>query len=345
MSWETYNIPLSEFEEQSIQKTKRREWIARLPIFVLKYIATSNLDDYRKPKAIAPIIQEPSHDLLYERIEIAGDPKPVGISIYYRKEDKDKPLPLLLFIHGGGYIGGSSKTNEGLMRYMADKLGIIAASVDYNLSPEAKFPVPLADCQRALEHLIKKYPIREDRVFISGDSAGGNLAAALVLKLQDEKRLKAKGQILLYPILDLDKLSGESYKEKGLEYKMMYKIIGLSRSIYVPDRKSRKNPYVTPLYAPMSEIQPDALLLVAERDGLRSDALNYAKKLEENLAYLKVILYKGAFHAFIDNLFRSRIADHAAQEMIEFIQFRIMEDEFTLASFEAPREEEYRLNA
>jgi len=213
--------------------------------------------------------------------------------------------------------------NEGLLRLVADQTGAIAAAVNYNVSPEVKHPVPLNECQMAFMYMLENYPVDETKVFIAGDSAGGNLAAALTLKLLDEGSARPCGQILLYPVCDLAKIDSESHRQKGKAYAGMRRGIQLARTFYLPDRASRTSPYVSPLCAKFRVAQPDALLLIAECDGLRCDGLDYGEKLEQAGGYARTVLYKGAYHAFINHLYRSDIADDAAEEILTFMKDRI----------------------
>ena len=325
------NIPLSGFEKAQLAKSGKMTFLTKLPMPVMRWLVMRNIESLRRPKDfVYPIIPDCAHEIEHVRTEIDASPKKVGISLYGRKDDNwtalphaGGKLPLLFFIHGGGFMGGDSLVSEGLMRYMADELGILCASVDYNVSPEVRYPVPLDDCCRALSHVLEHYPVDREKIFLSGDSAGGNLAAVMALKLQDEGGPVPKGQILLYPVTDLFSLNRESYKQKGEEYRAMRMGIRLSQGAYVPDKSIRKHPYVSPIYAEMLRPQPDAMLLIAERDGLRSDGLEYAEKLETAGGYSRCILYEGAFHSFVNDLFRSDIADDAAKEMLLFVKERI----------------------
>ena len=318
------NIPLTAFEREMAEKNSGSSLLVKMPLPVMRWFVLRNIESYRNPEDfVMPVMPACGHEIEYERREMEGAPKPVGVSVYFRKADAGKKRPLLFFIHGGGFMGGDSRVSEGLMRWLADKLGIVAASVDYNVAPEVKHPVPLEDCYRAFRYVLAHYPVKEDEMFFAGDSAGGNLAAVMTLKLLAETDLVPRGQILFYPVTNLDSVDSESYREKGPEYAMMCKGIKLSQMVYLPDKASRKHPYVSPAYAQMEKPQPDALLLVAERDGLRSDGTTYAQKLEEAGGYARCIVYKGAFHSFINDLFRSDIADDAAQEMLAFMKERI----------------------
>jgi acetyl esterase len=161
--------------------------------------------------------------------------------------------------------------------------------------------------------------IDRDRVTIAGDSAGGNLAAVLALKLDQEGSPGKRRQVLLYPVTDMQGIDRESYHEKALENVMMRKLMLASRDLYLPSKEDRANPLASPLLAQFGRPQSDALILVAERDGLRSDGLDYGEALARAGTRVRCVLYRGAFHAFINNLGRSGVADDALEEIINFI--------------------------
>lgn len=211
--------------------------------------------------------------------------------------------------------------NDNLMRLIVDRTGAVAASVDYTLSPEAKYPEGLLDCQKGLRFLMDddRFNIDRNKVILSGDSAGGNLAAVLTMKLTDEKTVNVYKQVLLYPVTDLAYLNSESYRQKGLAYESMRKLIAVARNIYLSSRGDRFDPYVSLICAEFKEAMPDTLLLLAEIDGLRSEGIQYGRLLSESGTPVRCIVYKGAVHAFINNIGRSHVADDGADEIIRFI--------------------------
>lgn len=317
----TKEIPLSDFERKAHEKDDGMGGLLLLPLFLLRRAVVKNIEAYRYPEDIEmPIVPPCENPVAYTRHEIEGAYNPVGVSVFAQAGDEKKPL--FFFIHGGGFLGGDSRMNEGLLRLVADEANFVSAAVDYNVAPEVRHPVPLEECRRALQFVLDSYPIDEHRIFIAGDSAGGNLTAALTLLLQHEGRPAPRGQIMLYPVCDLAKIDSESYRQKGAEYRGMQKGIKLSRSLYLPDRASRTSPYVSPLCAEFTAPQPDALLLVAERDGLRCDGLAYGEKLAGAGGYSRTVLYRGAYHSFINDLHRSAIADDAAREILAFVEER-----------------------
>ena len=314
------NIPPSEFERIAHSKRNPLSLLLKMPYWLYSRIFLKNLEAFRNPKdALPPIIPESKHNITYQKYELPGKPKPVQIGVFKKTDLNEKKLPLFFFIHGGSFVAGDCQINEGLLRFLADKMDLIAATVDYNVAPEAKHPIPLEDCEAALRFLVKNHPVDTDRIFIAGDSAGGNLAAALVLKLLDCGDITPKGQILLYPVCDFTNLKTESYLQKGAAYEIMKRGMVFSRNVYLADKSVWVHPYASPQYANFDKPQPDALLLIAECDGLREDGLNYGKKLAAAGGKARTILYKGAYHAFINDLYRSPTADDAAAEILAFM--------------------------
>lgn len=318
------NIPLSEYEKQALAKQSSSVFFLKLPLPLMRWLVLKNIESYRKPKDfVMPIIPECENEIEVFSHELQGYPNPVKITVYARKEDNNDKKPLFYFIHGGGFMGGNSIVNEGLMRLIADKTGSIAVAVDYNVAPEVKHPVPLNECHEVLNYILENYPVDKTKIIICGDSAGGNLTAVLTLKLLNENGPVPRGQIILYPVCDLSNFDRASYLQKGTTYSGMRKGMMIARSVYLPDEKSQTSIYVSPMLTDFKEPQPDALLLVAECDALRCDGLDYGEKLEVAGGYARTILYKGAYHAFINDLRRSDIADDAAEEILTFVNDRI----------------------
>ncbi|MGA2835558.1 MAG: alpha/beta hydrolase [Acidimicrobiales bacterium] len=112
------------------------------------------------------------------------------------------PFPALLWIHGGGFVIGSAAQDDALCRHFADELGIVVASVDYRLAPEARFPVPLHDCHDALVWLAGRPYVDATRIAVGGASAGGGLAAATAILARDRGEVPLVFQLLTYPMLD-----------------------------------------------------------------------------------------------------------------------------------------------
>ncbi|WP_112133415.1 alpha/beta hydrolase [Glycomyces dulcitolivorans] len=112
------------------------------------------------------------------------------------------PVPALLWIHGGGYVLGSATQADAWCREVSNRLGAIAAAVEYRLAPEHPFPVPLEDCYSALRWLAAQPDVDAERIAIGGESAGGGLAAALALLAKERGTIRPVLQVLSYPMLD-----------------------------------------------------------------------------------------------------------------------------------------------
>ncbi|MFI5717944.1 alpha/beta hydrolase [Nocardia sp. NPDC051750] len=147
------------------------------------------------------------------RLQIrSGKAQPVGGRIervdetvtvrVFRPAASGQPVPALLFIHGGGYVIGNAAMGDRFCRLVADRLGVVAASVEYRLAPDHPYPAPLEDCYAGLCWLAGQPDVDPDRIAIAGESAGGGLAAALTLLARDRGEVRPVFQLLSYPMLD-----------------------------------------------------------------------------------------------------------------------------------------------
>lgn len=145
-------------------------------------------------------------DVRVESHRIAGPPGAPKVPVYvYRPYELQKPAAALLYIHGGGYIiGSASMFHDKCARYTRE-LGIVTVNVDYRLAPETPFPGPLEDCYAALKWIKEQADslgIDPTRIAVTGDSAGGGLAAGLAQLAHDLGEVKPAFQLLVYPMLD-----------------------------------------------------------------------------------------------------------------------------------------------
>ncbi|WP_462409550.1 alpha/beta hydrolase [Neobacillus sp. Marseille-QA0830] len=257
----------------------------------------------------------------YEEVTDSGNT--VGLWRYYpRKSEKNRKRPALLFIHGGGWIGGSVYTVENFCKLLAELANAVVFNVDYSLAPEKPFPNGLDDNYYALKHVYdhaEEYGIDSDKICVGGDSAGGNYTAAVCLKARDEGTPKIAMQVLIYPaVTKADaKVNGyewsESFFDKSEEHKdIINGLLTLGRptkfgddlflSAYISEEQDIYNPYVSPMLAATHEGLPKAILAGAEFDGLRIHTEFYAKQLQDAGVDVTCFRYKGMTHAFIDKL-------------------------------------------
>lgn len=190
--------------------------------------------------------------------------------------NKRKELPLVLFIHGGGWVAGSLDTHDNMARYLCNKAEAVVVSVGYTNSPEGKFPLPLEQCYDALLWAIenvRELQIDPSHIAVVGDSAGGNMAAALCLLTRDREGPKIDLQILINPSLDL---TGKGTLKPQGDSQDQLRWFALQ---YVKNPSDVNHPYVSPLLAKKLHDLPAALIILAENDDLYEQGKQYGERL------------------------------------------------------------------
>ena len=228
----------------------------------------------------------------------------------YRPRDAPGPLPLVVNLHGGGFVLGNLTGADWLCGQLADRTGAVVVSVDYRLAPEHPAPAPYEDAWAAtcwlLEH-ASSWGADPGRAVIVGESAGGNLAALVTLALRDRRRTEPAapdlvGQVLLYPATDLTMTSASVaaledapvLSRRSIDwYGRQYVPQGLPHSIPLDD------PRVSPLRATDHTDLPPTLVVAAGLDPLRDDALGYAAALARSGVPVRTVLYPDAVHGFM----------------------------------------------
>jgi len=210
------------------------------------------------------------------------------------------PFPAIVYFHGSGWVILNVELCDPTMRALANSTGCVVVAVNYQKAPEHKFPIPLDDCFAATawvaEHAAE-LGIDSARVGVGGDSAGGNLAAAVCLRARDEGGPALAYQLLVYPATDYgwDKPScvrnAEGYLLQRGSMRWFW-------SHYVNDPSDGDNPLVSPLRAPDLSGLPPALIVTAEYDPLCDDGEQYGERLREAGVPVKVSRYDGMIHGF-----------------------------------------------
>lgn len=230
---------------------------------------------------------------------IPGPNGKIPIRIYKPSDEPNQPM--LAFYHGGGWVLGDIATHDRLCRLLANGAKCIVVSVDYRLAPEHKFPAAPEDCYAALQWLADHgAEIGGDpsRIAVGGESAGGNLSAAVALMARDRQGPRICYQLLLYPVTDLTTLETQSYNafatEHGLEKASMAWFI----DHYLADPADAANPYASPLHAPDLSGLPPAAVMTAGFDVLRNEGDAYAVRLQEAGVPVTHKCYSGFIHGF-----------------------------------------------
>ncbi len=209
--------------------------------------------------------------------------------------------PVIVYYHGGGWVVGNIDTHDNITRYLAKASGDIVVSVDYRLAPEHPFPAALEDAYTALRWVSRNagsFGGDPARLSVAGDSAGGNLAAAVCLKARDLHGPRIRCQALLYPATNLFSLDTESHHHFAEGFFLTREAMEWFISLYVPNREERANPYVSPLLARNLANLPPAIVITAQFDPLRDEGEAYAEKLRQAGVPVKQIRYDGMIHGF-----------------------------------------------
>ena len=233
-----------------------------------------------------------------EHRTINGPQSSIGVRIY--RPGAAERCPLVVFLHGGGWVIGSVETHDGYCRALADASGASIVSVEYRLAPEHPYPAAAEDAfaatQWAHEH-AEELGAQSGPVIVAGDSAGGNLAAVVALMARDREGPPIAHQILIYPITDYD-LETSSYQDFASGYFLTRDAMRWFWDHYCPDGTDRSQAYLSPLRATLNDL-PAAHVLLAECDPLYSEGEAYAAKLASAGVAVVKSHYEGMIHGFI----------------------------------------------
>ncbi len=216
------------------------------------------------------------------------------------EDQRTRGQPLLVWLHGGGWVWASIDTHDRLVRELAAASGYAAVSVDYTLAPEARFPQAVFECAEAIRKIAadaEAWGIDPACIVVGGDSAGGNLALAVAIMLRDQGGPKLAGILAAYPVTDAD-FESPSYREFAEGYGLTRAGMMAYWDLYMRDPADRLNALAAPLRDSQRGLPP-TLVQLAELDVLYSDGERLATKM--TLAGGKVTLetYRGLLHGFL----------------------------------------------
>lgn len=231
-------------------------------------------------------------------IEVNSHKIPVRI---YRPESETK-LPMIIYSHGGSWIAGNLDTHDNVCRKISKNTEAIVISVDYSLAPENPFPNGVIDVYNTLEWVYKNAASingDEKNIALAGDSAGGNITAAVSLMTRDKKGPNITCQVLIYPSTNIFELNTKSWSYFSNKFNISEEEMEKYISLYVPRDEDRKSPYASPLLAEDFKGLPNTLVITAEIDPLRDEGEAYGNKLEEVGIDVEMIRVTGVTHGFI----------------------------------------------
>ncbi len=232
---------------------------------------------------------------------IAGPGGAVPLRIYTPLRVAVGPLPILVYFHSGGWVFGSINAHDPVCRALANRVRCLVVSVGYRLAPEHRFPAAPEDCYTAArwvaEH-AQDYDGDAGRLAVGGDSAGGNLAAAVTLMARDRRGPSLCFQVLIYPETCYYDPQMESYRLYADGYGLTRDEMLWYWDQYLARPEDRLNPYASPLYASDLSGLPPALIVTAEYDPVRDEAEQYAERLRQAGVSVQCIRYAGMIHSF-----------------------------------------------
>ena len=264
------------------------EWLEANPMYAtpLSDFTPEILELARGPYGPPPTIEIES-----VRDDMVGD---VPIRVYRHAY---APTGLVVYFHGGGHVMGSIDIMDGFAREIADKSGAAVVSVGYRLAPEHPFPAGLDDCEAAtrwaLDHAAD-FDVPPELVAVAGESAGGNLSAAVALRLRDAGGASLAGQVLLYPVV-----AGDTEFPSHAEFDGLI-ISRKASEFYAQAYAGGRDPYAAPLHAATLAGLPPALVVLGGCDMLRDEGRAYAARLREDGVDVTEECYAGQPHGFMN---------------------------------------------
>ncbi len=244
----------------------------------------------------------------------------VPIRLYNPSDAVD--LPVLLWMHSGGFAIGDLELCDEYLRKLSVAAGIVVVSVDYRLAPEHPYPAALEDCVAVWEWLLGGPPeVVADwsRAALGGESAGGNLAFVLAQKMRDTGGPAPDAQISLYGTADFR----ISNPEAGVPPMLTVRDCHWFWDMYAPDPTQRESPYVSPIRAKTVAGLPPALVITAEVDPTRDATEEYAHRMEEEGVDVELRRFEGTMHGFAQNTVEFPQARQAFETIVDFLGRRV----------------------
>jgi acetyl esterase/lipase len=213
------------------------------------------------------------------------------------------PLPVVLYMHGGGWVLGNADTHDRLVREIAVGTGAAVVFVEYDRSPEAHYPVAIEQGYATAQWIVREGAangLDPDRMAVAGDSVGGNMTAALALMAHERGDVRFVQQSMYYPVTDAAMDTG-SYQQFAEGYFLTARAMAWFWDAYVPDVDRRSEPFASPLRASDEQLAglPPAFVIVDEADVLRDEGEAYAARLRAAGVPVTTVRYDGITHDFM----------------------------------------------
>ena len=252
-------------------------------------------------RMVASLATDPEPVARVENRSVPGPDGPVPVRIYWPQTAPPAPLPALVYFHGGGWVICDLDTHDPTCRAITNNVGCVVVSVDYRLAPEHKFPAAAEDTYTATLWAAGNATdlgVDATRIAVGGDSAGGNLTAAVALMARDRHAPELVFQLMVYPVTDIVAMDTPSHRDNGEGYFLTTAAMEWYRRQYLTDLSEAAHPYASPLHADDLSGLPPALVITAELDPLRDEGEAYASRLLASGVPAVASRYDGVFHGF-----------------------------------------------
>jgi acetyl esterase len=243
-----------------------------------------------------PVQEEPVHEV--RDVSIPGPLGPIPARLY--RPSAANNLPVLLWFHGGGWVIGSVDGSDPTARSLANQSGCAVVSVEYHMAPEAKFPGSVEDCYAATKWVTDNSAslgINPAKVAVGGDSAGGNLAAAVAIMARERGGPAIGFQLLVYPVTDHN-FDTPSYAANGNGYLLTIGSMRWFWNHYLNDASEGHNHHASVIRTASLAGLPPALVITAEFDPLMSEGEAYGERLKQAGVPVTCTRYDGMIHGF-----------------------------------------------
>ncbi|MEU9557578.1 alpha/beta hydrolase [Streptomyces fumanus] len=261
-------------------------------------------------------------EIAEEWVTVQGGPTGSVRARVVRPADAEGPLPVIVYIHGAGWVFGNAHTHDRLVRELA--VGVRAAVVfpEYDLSPEARYPVAIEQNYAVAQWIVREGAAKgldATRIAVAGDSVGGNMSAALTLMAKERGDVPLVQQVLFYPVTDASFDTG-SYHQFAEGYFLRRDGMQWFWDQYTTDEAQRAEITASPLRATTEQLTglPPALVITAEADVLRDEGEAYANKLRQAGVPVTAVRYQGIIHDFVmlDALRETHAAEAAISQAV-----------------------------
>ncbi|HTJ66426.1 MAG TPA: alpha/beta hydrolase [Actinospica sp.] len=269
------------------------------------------VDEVQSGSAAKPAVDE-------EWVTVPGGPTGSVRARVVRPAGATGVLPVVIYIHGAGWVFGNAHTHDRLVRELAVGVGAAVVFPEYSLSPEARYPVAIEQNYAVARWVVAEGASRDldaSRIAVAGDSVGGNMTAALTLMAKSRGDVPLRAQVLFYPVTDASFDTG-SYQQFAEGYFLRRDGMQWFWDQYTTDPAQRAEITASPLRATIEQLSglPQALVITGEADVLRDEGEAYANKLRQAGVPVTATRYQGIIHDFV--MLNALRGTHAAEAAI-----------------------------